>query len=358
MTSWKKPVVWLTVLIAMVMLALPSPITTVLKEGFDADDDDDGRPFFPDLGRASFPTDPLKARSVVVPNPPPPRVVRPDLSNLTPNDVKPVFPPVPQPLLTRSHLHTTQINDGTGNFLLKFRMQYPDPYPRQRGGSCVGHAVGQLIRYCKWRSKCNSVAQCNALDPVRPCAYFLWWIARCATEKTKCLSNTGSWIDRCLQAMINNGYLLEGDWKVTGTNIADLNSPWRVYPPPSLQLKAKQANRRFSVYQVHENQFLNVLLSGHAIIIGLLLGSEGLSRKKANFGSFGSLWKVNDFSGSVRSSHAMLIVGAMKYKNEIYYALQNSWGNKWPDVGYMSHTDYLRRKRVHEPAGHTLKFYF
>ena len=280
-----------------------------------------------------------------------------------------------KPFHQKSDAHVNIQRDRSGNIKLNLA-QYPNPYPAQRGGSCVGHAMGQLIRYCKWRHKCNTKSQCLSWDPVRPCPYYLWFIGRCLVQQSPdltrngpCFNDFGIYLLEGLKVAKKEGYIVDGRWSTEkGVKIADTPDPWLHVPSAKLRNTAKmESNRNFQIHQIPERSYYNVLLSGHAILVGVDIGTEDLLKTDGmDFGELGLHRKVRVYSGALYGGHAMLIVGAIIHNGVLYYALQNSWGDGWPGsgsrgltFGYMSRYDYLRRTGNGSGShGYTLSFNF
>jgi hypothetical protein len=166
--------------------------------------------------------------------------------------------------------------------------------------------------------------------------------------------DAGADVKGTLRALKKHGYIPEGMWKQAEKSA----TPWTLTPRAKIRNYAKKrSNRNFIVHEIPERSFYNVLLSGHAILVDINIGSEGLRRKRTSIGPYG-VDMVDPFTGSIRGGHAMLIVGAIVDPGgKIYYLLQNSWGEDWV-FGYMSREDYLVRTKRPFGIGYTLTFKF
>jgi hypothetical protein len=257
---------------------------------------------------------------------------------------------LPSILTTKNSIYTIQTNSSQLTLLLT-----PDPYPEQRGGSCTGHAIAQCIRYTLWRYSCNTRAACMSFTPEKPCPYYIWWLARCLW-KQKCTSNTGVQIGGTLTQVMFNGWIWKGKWQVDRTiegfkleskrDIGDMKNPWKYQPPEDVKKSAEKIRQQYllvpyKVISVGVGDFVKVLASGHAIVIGVKVGKEHLRTRYKTVGNE-ILEVFDDFVGPRKSAHAMVIMGYKFVGNTIFYQFLNSWGaNK--DYRYMSQKQFLIR---------------
>jgi hypothetical protein len=236
----------------------------------------------------------------------------------------------------------------------------PSPYPKQKGGSCTGHAFGQLIRYTLWRYSCNTRAQCLSFDPPRPCPYFLWSIGRCGPTKDinfarqkypTCQRNAGGKPPWMAMYVARMGFVLKGDWRVDGKDIGDLAQPFRYFPDPATFAKAEQNRVRYLAKPYRfaivggKTSMYNALLSGHAILAAINTKGDGIFEVERRTVAG---WTVDVFkqqSGEFPSGHAFIFVGAImdSLTGEVYFHVQNSWG-KQRDHVYMSYSDFASRR--------------
>lgn len=223
----------------------------------------------------------------------------------------------------------------------------------------MGHALGQLIRYCKWRHKCDTAKSC-VYKPSRPCPYFLWWRGRrsmCPRDDRGCIMHgpTGNFGPDPVMALIQvlkTGYIPEGLWK----GISDRPRPWMFEPPQTaIEYARTRSNRNFTIHEIPEKSFYNVLASGHAILVSIRIGSEELAKSPGKIGPY-SVDVVKRFQEPWIGGHSIVIVGAIvDPKGRMYFALQNSWGSDWV-VGFISREDLKTRMSVQ--TGRTLTFSF
>ena len=245
---------------------------------------------------------------------------------------------------------------------LKITMaQYPAPYPVQKGGSCMGHALGQLLRYTSWRYKCSSRAQCLSWDPPRPCPYFLANVGQCGPYtsikdgniKQYCLKDgegvVWSTPYETLAGIQKVGYVYKGDWKVNGRDIAEKERPFRHFPNKDVFAKASKNRPNYRIVVLNSidkdqyrngAEFYNVLLSGHAIFCAIDIGPTLVCERQTIAG-----WNVDviKHDDNYTALHAIMLIGAIYDGNTLYFQIQNSWGKGYDHV-YIS-IDELRKRR-------------
>lgn len=226
--------------------------------------------------------------------------------------------------------------------------QHPDPYRPQKGGSCVGHAFGQLLRYTSWRYKCSSRAQCLSWDPPRPCPYFLWSVARCGPYTTlngvlsSCRKDVGTSQFDMAKSVRTLGYVFQGDWKIGKQDISTQKEPFKFFPGPEVFAKARQTYRNYQIMDFSRagdgRDMYNALLAGHAILFWVDAGNLTAERRTIAGWSVNVIRQETLFYGG----HAMMFVGAIFDGRELYFQVQNSWGKKFDNM-YMSLSDFRRR---------------
>ena len=275
-------------------------------------------------------------------------------------------PPFRQP----SSAHTFGIEYSTKEFMKFSLVPWAlRPYSEQKGGSCVGHAIGQLIYYSKLRAACKTRAECLSAEPRHrpPCPYFIWFLGRCAWISKRlggtgtgkqCRVDSGSYLDRSLQAVRSFGYVPDGIWR----GISSTSTPWKYAPPQSTMNWARtMSNKNFEIHVVPEKSFYNVLLAGYAILVSIKVPATNLAQRRG-FWTGGPL-AGQDFrfvkppgDGKILGYHAMLIVGIVVMKGtDVMYELQNSWGNGWPNA-YVRREDFLKITPEGYGHGYTIEF--
>lgn len=273
------------------------------------------------------------------------------------------------PFRKPSSAHTFGIEYSTKEFIKFSLVPWAlRPYSEQKGGSCSGHAIGQLIYYSKLRAACKTRAECLS-GPAEtrrpPCPYFIWFLGRCAWISKRlggtgtgkqCRVDDGSDLSRCLLAVRSFGYVPDGLWR----GISSTSTPWKYAPPQSTMNWARtMSNKNFEVHLVPERSFYNVLLAGYAIVVGIKVPATNLAQRSAKW-TAGPL-AGQDFrfvlppgDGKIVGYHGMLIVGAVVMKgNDVMYELQNSWGDGWPNA-YVRREDFL--KMTIDGYGYTIEF--
>lgn len=232
--------------------------------------------------------------------------------------------------------------------------QYMHPYEPQKGGSCTGHSMGQLLRYLQWRTRCSTRAQCVGIDQWRrPCPYFLWYLGRCGRAVEHCpdksMANTGANGSQIALAIFKYGFLYEGQWQVDGQDISASATPW-VYRPTAAHFEMARKNiflgKRARVYGVQSASIYNVLLAGYPVIIQILVG-DGLVEEtlQLNGSAVQAIVPIKDgFVRTIESpGHAMIAIGAQVVNGMPYFQLNNSWGADNAQGWFISLKDFERR---------------